>query len=90
MFSNVRLLTMEENSFGAVNAKKNPTENQFIQRMPCSILKVWAPPANFHPPILLIKSNEVIVCLDGHFIVTLPPNSHFKKFVLTTHSLPPH
>ena len=40
MFSNVRLLTMEENSFGAVNAKKNPTENQFIQRMPCSILKV--------------------------------------------------
>ena len=80
MFSKVRFLTMEENSFAAVNAKtkKKPKENHFI---PENALFYTQSLNNPPPPLIPTHFiNKIIACPEGHFNMTL----HFNKFVLTT------
>ena len=65
---------MEENSFAAVNAKKN----HFVsEKRPALYSKFEHPLPPPIPPTHF--TNKIIACPEGHFIVT----PHFNKFVLT-------
>ena len=82
ILSNVWFLTMEENSFALVNAKKSNKKQKIIlyQRMACSIfsLSKLTPPQ--FPPTHF--TNKIIACLEGHFIVT--PSICFNESPLKT------
>ena len=67
MFSNVRFLTMEENSFAALTAKKKQnTENHFIKEKTL----IYAQSLNTHSPWFQPThfTNKLIACPEVHFI----------------------
>ena len=67
VFSNIQFLTMEENSFAVVNAKKKKEkkENNFISE------NVLCYTQKFEHP-----TPKISACLVGHFIVTYDPTPH--------------